>query len=343
MGDKQNPVTLGKLFVLVFYFAAGLVLAWLASWLVGRGPLKRLGWHPGRIAALKSILFYSLCILFGFVAFKALQFPVGAFAFLGGAAAIAVGFGSQDIMNNFMSGIILLVEQPIRVGDVIELDGVPGRVAFIGLRSTRMLTEANHEMIVPNKSLLDEQVTNLTLSDQFVRRVITIDVDRTRPVAATKRRMLELAFLHPLVIKSPPPLVLLTEVDGYALRFEIHIWMEHHSFLKCAVVQSDVLETITAEFPPLDEDAPAADHSAAAENATAAEPTATADAGSTRLADDPADPVPVAAANLGSENGAAPVLEEAGARRSEGDVDKQMLKRLAKLGRAAVKRELRRG
>ncbi len=216
LADKQNPVTVGRLLELIFFVLAGLILAWLASWLLGRGPFKRWGWHPGRLAAFRSILFYVLCIVFGFVAFKALQIPVGAFAFLGGAAAIAVGFGSQDIMNNFMSGIILLVEQPIRVGDVIELDGVPGRVVFIGLRSTRMLTEANHELIVPNKSLLDEQVTNLTLSDQFVRRVITIDVDRTRPVAASKRRMQELAFLHPLVIKSPAPMVLLTEVDGYA-------------------------------------------------------------------------------------------------------------------------------
>ena len=269
--DDKDPITIGKLLVLGFYIVVALMLAWVADWLVGRRLLPRLGLHRGRISAFKSILFYGLCLVFGFVAFRLLQIPLGAFAFLGGAVAIAVGFGSQDIMNNFMSGIILLAEQPIRVGDIIQLGDVQGQVAYIGLRSTRLLTDANHEMIVANKNLLDEQVTNLTLSDQFVRQIITINVDRTRPVFATKRRMMEIAFSHPLVIKSPSPVVLLTEVDTYALRFQVHFWMEHRSFMRCMVVQSEILERITAEFPPLDE-SPAEQASA---DAAANEPEAT--------------------------------------------------------------------
>ena len=91
--------------------------------------------HRGRIDAIHSIFFYTLCFLFGVAAFRVLDVPLAAFAFLGGAAAIAIGFGSQDIMNNFMSGIILLAEQPIRVGDVVTLDGVTGVVMHIGLRA----------------------------------------------------------------------------------------------------------------------------------------------------------------------------------------------------------------
>ena len=213
--EKEQGVTLGKLVILLSYILAGLFLAYAASWLVGSRLLHRLGWHRGKAAALKSILFYALCLFFGAVAFRVLRVPLGAFAFLGGAAAIAVGFGSQDILNNFMSGIILLTEQPIRVGDVIELGGEQGKVTYIGLRSTRLLTEANHELIVANKMLLDEQVKNLTLSDQFVQTTILIDVDRNLPVAETKRKMLELTFSHPMVIKTNRPVVLLKEVDGY--------------------------------------------------------------------------------------------------------------------------------
>ena len=219
LSDEKEKVTLGKLLILLAYILLGLVLAYAASWLVGGRLLRRLGWHRGKAAALKSILFYTLFLFFGVVAFRALQIPLGAFAFLGGAAAIAVGFGSQDIMNNFMSGIILLAEQPIRVGDIIEFSAGQGQVTYIGLRSTRLLTEANHEMIVANKLLLDETVRNLTLSDRIVQMTVTIDVDRPLPVAPTKRKMLELAFSHPLVIKTSPPVVLLTEVDTYALRF----------------------------------------------------------------------------------------------------------------------------
>ncbi len=179
-----------------------------------------------------------------------------------------------------------------------------------------MLTESNHEMIVPNKTLLDEQVTNLTLSDEFVRRVVIIDVDRTRPVLETKRRMQELAFFHPLVIKSPSPVVLLTEVDSYALRFEVHIWMEHRSFLKCGVIQSEILESITAEFPPLDE----------ASASPAVSGTKPQEEGAAKTHEDAVDSPPETSLEPASN-------AEDGAR---------MLLRIGKLGRAAVQRELKR-
>ena len=146
------------------------------------------------------MMFYALCIVFGVVSFELLQVPMTAFAFVGGAVAIAVGFGGQDIMNNFMSGLILLAEQPIRVGDVVELDGVQGLVSHIGLRSTRLQTQANHELIVPNHSLLDSSVTNLTLSDNFVQTFVTIGVERDVDVQKAKWDMLEIAFLA-----SPDP------------------------------------------------------------------------------------------------------------------------------------------
>ncbi len=256
--DEKESITFGKLVVLLLYVFGGLLLASLASRLVGMGLLRRLRWHHGRASAFKSILFYGLFLFFGVVAFRALRIPLGAFAFLGGAAAIAIGFGSQDIMNNFMSGIILLTEQPIRVGDVILLEEIEGMVTYIGLRSTRLLTEANHEMIVPNSALLADAVTNLTLTDQFVRHVVTIDVDRNRSVAASKLRMLQLVFSHPMVIKSPQPVVLLTEVDCYALRFQVNFWLEHRSLVRCSQVRSEILEMITAEFPCLDGDSPPA-------------------------------------------------------------------------------------
>ena len=114
-----------------------------------------------------------------------------------------------------MSGLILLAEQPIRVGDVIELGSIEGAVVHIGMRSTRLRTQSNHELIVPNKSLLDEQVTNFTLSDNVVRRSVTMTVERTVPIRQAKRRMLNVARSHPLVLKTPRPVVLVKEVDNF--------------------------------------------------------------------------------------------------------------------------------
>jgi small-conductance mechanosensitive channel len=337
--DEKETVTLGKLFILLAYILLGLMLAYAASWFVGGRLLRRLGWHRGKAAALKSILFYTLFFFFGVVAFRALQIPVGAFAFLGGAAAIAVGFGSQDIMNNFMSGIILLTEQPIRVGDIIEISAGQGQVTYIGLRSTRLLTEANHEMIVANKLLLDETVRNLTLSDRLVQMTVTIDVDRPLPVAPTKRKMLELTFSHPLVIKTSRPVVLLTEVDTYALRFQIHFWVEHQNFMKCMVVQSEVLEMITDAFPPLDSEMPAA----------AGEPSAADDA-EDNVGDDPdaeggaEKTSPVSAdANAGraGQNGGK-TFQSPAMRNGSNEIDREVSANIRKMTRAAIKKEIRR-
>ena len=248
-GDDAS-VSVGQLLLLVLLILAGILLAWLASRLARRYMLRFFGLHPGTAAALKSMVFYCLCLIFGVVSFRLLHVPMTAFAFMGGAAAIAIGFGGQDIMNNFMSGIILLVEQPIRVGDVVELEGTRGVVLHIGLRSTRLQTQANYELIVPNHSLLDSSVTNLTLSDNFVQTFVTISVERDVDVQKSKWRMLEIAFSHPLVMKSPRPAALMTEVDTYWITFEIHFWVEYSNYMQIALVQSQILEQISDLFKP---------------------------------------------------------------------------------------------
>jgi len=274
--DDDQSVTVGRLLVLLAYIVGGVLLAYLLSMVLGRRLLPHLGIQRGTAAALKSIVFYTMCVVFGVVAFKLLNIPLAAFAFLGGAAAIAIGFGSQDIMNNFMSGIILLVEQPIRVGDVVAVEDVQGVVMHIGLRSTRLQTDLNHELIVPNKTLIDEEVTNLTLTDNFVQTFVAIGVERDVEVQKAKLDMLRVAFSHPLVIKSPRPFVLLKEVDTYWMTFEVHFSLEHGSFMRCATVQSEILEQISDMFkPPTTEtggDAASVDSSSARTAAAAPSP-----------------------------------------------------------------------
>lgn len=253
-GDDEDGVTIGRLVVLLAYIVAGMMLAYLLSKLVARRFLPRLGVHRGTAVAVKSIVFYSLCVFFGILAFKLLNIPLAAFAFLGGAAAIAIGFGSQDIMNNFMSGIILLTEQPIRVGDVVELSGVQGIVSHIGLRSTRLRTDSNHELIIPNKTLLDEQVTNLTLSDNIVQTHVTATIEWKMKAEDARWQILSAVFAHPLVIKSPRPVALLTEFDPYygTLAFDIYFSVQLTSFMQLSIVESEVLESISSIFPSAD-------------------------------------------------------------------------------------------
>ena len=138
VGD--DPITAGKIISGIFYLLIGLLLARVLSGLVGRSLLPRFGLNEGATHAIQAITFYSLCILFSFEILKLIHVPFASFTFLGGAVAIAVGFGCQNILNNFISGLILLAEQPIRVGDHVEIDGTrtawsasaprPGRPPF---------------------------------------------------------------------------------------------------------------------------------------------------------------------------------------------------------------------
>src|SRR5205823_13283778 len=164
--DKTKPVvTVGTLAGGIVLLGLGYIAAGMISRWVARKLLTRFGLTKSGVAPLQSLTFYLLLAMFTMVSLNVLHVPITVFSFLGGALAIGAGFGSQNIVNNFISGLILLVERPIRVGDVIELDGMTGTVAQIGARSTKIATGVNHEIVVPNSKLLETSVVNWTLSD----------------------------------------------------------------------------------------------------------------------------------------------------------------------------------
>ncbi len=245
--DKGIPIS--RAIFLIVLIAVGIYLSFYASKFVGKYVFPLIGVKPGVAVALRSIFRYCLCIVFGVVAFKLMGIPLTAFAFLGGAAAIAVGFGSQDVMNNFMSGVILLTEQPIRVGDVILLSDNQCIVTHIGLRSTRLRNYQNHELIVPNTLLIEKLVTNLTLSDNLLRVVVPLVVDRTEAIGESMQRIIQAIKKESRVHQAMEPIVLLKEVDTYYLTFEVHFTIEFADPMESLIAQSNVLTVIGQLFP----------------------------------------------------------------------------------------------
>ena len=152
-------------------------------------------------------------------------------------------------MNNFMSGIILLTEQPIRVGDVILLSENQCIVTHIGMRSTRVRNYQNHELIVPNTMLIEKMVTNLTLSDNLLRLVVPIVVDRTEPIKESMRLIIDALKKESRVHQKMEPVVLLKEVDTYYLTLEVHFTIEFTDPMESLVAQSNILAVIGQLFP----------------------------------------------------------------------------------------------
>jgi len=143
---------------------------------------------------------------------------------LAGAVGIGIGLGLQNIANNFISGLIILFERPIKVGDRIEVDKVFGEVTAVGARSTRIKTNDNFSIIVPNSKFISENVTNLSLYGNIVRFRIPVRVSYDSDIDLVTRLLLEVADENDDIVDDPPPTVRLVEFAENALRFELRVW-----------------------------------------------------------------------------------------------------------------------
>lgn len=243
-----SDITIGKVVLALLLILLGLYSSrWLSRHLV-RGLLRNTSVHEGAAHAFESISFYLLVGAFTLGALATVHIPLTAFTLIGGAAAIGIGFGSQNLASNFISGIILLIEQPVRVGDVVEVEGVQGSVQRIGLRSTMVRTPSNLDVIVPNNSLLDRKIINWTLSDSNVRRTISLGIAYASDVRAVEGLLLELAGNVPEIQRYPAPAFFVMNFGTNSLDCELRFWMSGRSVAECTRVESELRIAILNAF-----------------------------------------------------------------------------------------------
>ena len=139
--------------------------------------------------------------------------------------AIGIGFGSQNIMNNFISGLIILAEHPIKVGDLIDVDGVFGQVERIGPRSSRIRAGDNTHVIVPNSAFLEKNVLNWTVSDDVIRTWVDVGVAYGSPVEEVAEGLQRAVAEEPGVLDSPEPEILFMDFGDNALAFRAYFWV----------------------------------------------------------------------------------------------------------------------
>jgi small-conductance mechanosensitive channel len=221
---RDEPVRIKTLFAVLALIIAGYYASRWTSELVGRAIFHRLGMNTGRRAAWQTLWFYTLFIGVLLVAFNFFHMSLTQFSVVSGALAVGLGFGSQNLISNFISGIILLVERPVNQGDVIEIDGKQVTVERLGPRSTIVRSVDNTHIIVPNSRLLEQPVVNWTLSDDVLRKKIRLGVAYDSPT----RKVAEL--LHGVlaevegVQKAPIPIVKFADFGENSLIFEIYFW-----------------------------------------------------------------------------------------------------------------------
>jgi small-conductance mechanosensitive channel len=244
----DRPITIRKIVIGLFLLVTGFIASRMLSHLLARRLLSRFGIHASGVSALQSVAFYFLLIIFTLFALHVASVPLTAFTILGGALALGVGFGSQNIVNNFISGLILLAERPVRVGDLLELDGMTATVEKIGARSTRVRTGANLEIIVPNSKFLENNVINWTLSDDRIRSSVKVGVIYGSPTARVAQLLRRAADENNLALTQPEPFVLFTGFGDNSLDFELFFWLRASSLMHRMRLESELRFEIDSLF-----------------------------------------------------------------------------------------------
>lgn len=245
---KGHPVYFSQTIIAVIIFVVGLfVIRWIAKrlmiYLQGNTDLDK-----NSTIFIQRIVYYLLLIVLILATLQMLNFPITMFAFLGGAIIIGIGFGAQNIFNNFFSGIILMIERPVRIGDIIEVDVNTGRIEDIGARCARMRRFDGVEVLIPNSKLLENIVVNRTLTDSRIRSNVTVGVAYGSPVKQVIESIGRITAEQSGVLPEPPPAVFFQEFGDSALLFEVFFWIEMNELTDLRKIRSDIRYLIDAEF-----------------------------------------------------------------------------------------------
>ena len=226
-----------------------LLTVWV-SVLVSRGlssvlevdVLSRLDMPRGLPSVIGRLTRYTLIALGFLFALAAIGVELTQLTIIGGALGVGIGFGLQNIVSNFVSGLILAFERPIREGDQIQLEALTGEVRRIGFRATIVRTFDGAEVIVPNASLISKDVVNWTLSDQQRRITVPVGVAYGSDPARVKALLLGVPGKFPAVLRTPEPFALFTGFGDSALNFELRFWTTDAD--RVAILKSDVTTAI---------------------------------------------------------------------------------------------------
>ncbi|MBR0150403.1 MAG: mechanosensitive ion channel [Synergistaceae bacterium] len=240
-------VTVSKLVIAVVVLLSSFFLSSWGSNMIKRRIMKRAKASITAANAIQRITFYILWIAFALIALNIVDIPLTAFAFMGGAMAVGIGFGMQNIFNNLISGFIVIFSRPFKVNDIVEVAGTQGVVEDIGSRSTTIRTWDGLDVVLPNRYFLENSVTNWTGTDLKKREVLKVSVSYDADTREVERILLDVVNGHSQVLKNPSPFVIFKNFGDDGLEFEIYYWFELRKG-SGAKISSDMRHHISAVF-----------------------------------------------------------------------------------------------
>jgi potassium efflux system protein len=222
--DVSVPVTLADLLLALVVTAVTMIAAKNLPGLMEITVLQRMTLQPGSRYAINTLMRYVVT-MFGVIAvLNIIGWDWSRIQWLVAALSVGLGFGLQEIVANFVSGLVILFERPVRVGDTVTVGQLTGKVSRVRIRATTITDWDRKEILVPNKAFITEQVINWTLSDPITRIVINVGISYGSDVNLAHRVMDETLRRLPLVLDEPEPRVYFVGFGDSSLDFRLHVY-----------------------------------------------------------------------------------------------------------------------
>lgn len=254
----NSHISIASLFVVLLI----LIFFYIVSKIVERAVgniLKNKSIDPGVKGSIERFSRYLVVLIGAFVSLDTIGISLNSIAAVGAVLMVGVGFGLQNIAQNFISGIIILLERPIKQGDIVYVGGVSGKVRDIRVRSTVIETRDDVAIIVPNSQFIAEQVINDSFSGHKIRRTLKVGVAYGSDVEKVTQILAKIANEHDKVLKDPGPSILFMDFGNSSLDFELRFWVSELwttdailSDLRYAIDREFRNENVTIPFPQRD-------------------------------------------------------------------------------------------
>ncbi|MGL5061614.1 MAG: mechanosensitive ion channel domain-containing protein [Microcoleus sp.] len=222
----QNPVSLRSLLELILSLMTVVLISRYFTNFLKEKLLLKLGIDEGNREAIAVIFRYLIVALGVVTAIQLIGFNLTSLAVVAGGLGVGIGFGIQDLTTNFVSGITLLLDRPIKVGDFVELEGVMGIVKQITIRSTIIKTNYDSSVIVPNSTTIGNKIVNWSYENPLLCLRITVEVAENSDPLLVTETLLNIAYAEACVLYEPNPKVLFVEFGDDSFKFELLVWTD---------------------------------------------------------------------------------------------------------------------
>lgn len=252
-------VTLSAIFVFLFILLVFVILSRLFARKFVERILIRLQIEEGTRYTFRRIIELTFILIGAIIAFQSIGINLSGLAVIFGLLSVGIGFGLQNITSNFVAGLILLFERPIKVGDRVTVGGIEGDVMEINIRSTTVRSLNNIDIIVPNSEFVSSQVVNWSHGDRKIRLDIEVGVSYKSDLDTVLRSLKEVALENPEILRNPEPDVHLREFGDSSWNMKLRIWIDNpkrhpvvRSDINCAIVRKFRENGVEIPFPQRD-------------------------------------------------------------------------------------------